>query len=212
MLPPKAVDDKTLALIIELQSKPWLSGFYLVGGTALALQFAHRRSIDIDLFSNFQFDTSPILDGLIHDFNFQLFSSASNTLRGSIGDIKVDILAHQYPYISVPEIINRVRVLSNPDIIAMKLNAIITSGQRVKDFIDIYYLLEKYSLENMIQFYRKKYNQLNDTPGLKSIIYFDDVDLTDYPVMVHPSVLKWDKVKKRLVYEVKGYVSAHKNI
>ena len=49
MLQTEAVDRKTLDLIIELQAKEYLKGFYLVGGTALALSLAHRYSLDIDL-------------------------------------------------------------------------------------------------------------------------------------------------------------------
>jgi predicted nucleotidyltransferase component of viral defense system len=48
-------------------------------------------------------------------------------------------------------------MLSVEDIVAMKLNAIYVSGQRLKDFIDIYYLLDEYSVEEMISFYRKKF-------------------------------------------------------
>jgi len=55
MLHAKAIETPTLELIKSLQTKTYLQGFYLVGGTALALHFGHRKSIDIDLFSNFDF-------------------------------------------------------------------------------------------------------------------------------------------------------------
>ena len=58
MLHHEAVDTPTLELIKSLQDKEYLNGFYLVGGTALAMQLGHRKSIDIDLFSNFSFDTA----------------------------------------------------------------------------------------------------------------------------------------------------------
>jgi hypothetical protein len=45
----EAVETTTLDLITSLQIKPYLQGFYLVGGTALALHLGHRRSVDIDL-------------------------------------------------------------------------------------------------------------------------------------------------------------------
>ena len=72
-------------------------------------------------------------------------------------------------------------MLSVQDIIAMKLNAIAVSGQRVKDFIDIYFLLEVYSMEEMIAFYKKN-PQYNEVNVLKSLTWFDDVGLSEGPV------------------------------
>ena len=49
------IEPNTLELIPKLQALPALREFYLVGGTALALQLGHRNSIDIDLFSRNNF-------------------------------------------------------------------------------------------------------------------------------------------------------------
>ena len=198
MLPTNAIEAPLLELIKFLQNKPYLKGFYLVGGTALALHMGHRKSIDIDLFSNFDFDASGLLEQIHQDFSYQLFYSASNTLKGCIGDINVDILAHRYKLIAEPEEVMGIRILSLPDIIAMKLNAIATSGQRSKDFIDIYYLLTKYNLGRMLEFYQEKYNQKNVAFVLKSLIYFDDVDLAGWPVLIENPALKWVNVKQRI--------------
>ena len=35
----------------RLKTFPWLDQFYLAGGTALALRFGHRVSVDLDFFS-----------------------------------------------------------------------------------------------------------------------------------------------------------------
>ena len=87
----------------------------------------------------------------------------------------------------------------------MKLNAISTSGQRSKDFIDIYYLLTIYRLEKMLGFYKEKYNQENTSFILKSLIYFEDVDLADWPVLIENPSLKWADVQKRIEKEVLDY-------
>ena len=201
----KAVEAPTLELIKSLQNKPYLRGFYLVGGTALALHLDHRKSIDIDLFSNFDFNSGVILEQIQQDFSFRLYLSASNTLKGFIGEINVDLLAHRYELIAGPETIHEVSVLSLPDIIAMKLNAISTSGQRSKDFIDIFYLLHNYDLGNMLKFYQKKYRQENVGHILKSLIYYDDVDLADWPVLIENPKLKWIDVRKRIEKVVMDY-------
>lgn len=205
MLHKETVEHSTLDLLIRLQAKEYLKGFHLVGGTALALRIGHRKSIDIDLFSDFSFDAAYLLENLSADFDFSLHFSAENTIRGSIGEVQLYILAHRYPLLVDPVIEDHISMLSLQDILAMKLNAITTSGQRVKDFIDIYYLLQKFSLAEMIGFYKSKYKQYNEVNVLKSIVYFDDVDLADWPHLISDPKLKWDEVKRKLTSATRQY-------
>ena len=198
MLHTEAVEASTLELIKPLQSKPYLKGFYLVGGTALALHMGHRRSIDINLFSNFDFNAAELIEQISQDYPYQLVHTSSNTIKGSIGIINVDILAHRYKLLREPEMVLAAMLLSLPDIIAMKLNAISMSGQRSKDFVDIYYLLNSYTLGNMLEFYQEKYEQQNRAFVLKSLIYFDDVDLSDWPALIENPKLKWIDIKSRI--------------
>jgi hypothetical protein len=171
------------------------------------LHFNHRKSIDIDLFSNFDFNASDLLEKIHQDFSYQLLFTASNTLKGHIDNINVDILAHRYKLVAGIETMDGINMVSLPDIIAMKLNAISTSGQRSKDFIDIYSLLKKYSLGKMLEFYQEKYNQQNISFILKSLIYFDDVDLADWPVLIENPKLKWGDIKKQIEKVVLAYAS-----
>jgi len=199
MLYSQAIDPNTLELIKNLQQKDYLHGFHLVGGTALALKLGHRKSVDIDLFSDFSFDTSQILEKLSFDYSFNLYFSAANTLKGSINNVQIDLIAHRYPLVKEPVLIDNISMLSVEDIIAMKLNAISTSGQRVKDFIDVYYLLQTYILKDMLAYYNIKYKQYNEVNILKSITYFNDVDLSDWPVILNNPTLKWNDVKKGII-------------
>ena len=205
MLHKETVDKSTLDLLVQLQSKEYLKGFYLVGGTALALRIGHRKSVDIDLFSNFSFDVAALLENLSSDFNFKLFFSANNTIKGSIDNVQVDILAHRYPLIIEPIEEEGITMLSLQDILAMKLNAITSSGQRVKDFIDVYYLLHEFTLSEMIGFYNTKYKQYNDVNVLKSITYFNDVDLAGWPQIIDNPLLKWDDVKRVITNATRDY-------
>ncbi len=207
MLHTETVDSSTLELLIKVQQKDYLKGFYLVGGTALALQMGHRKSVDIDLFSTEGFDAGQMLENLSADFSFQLFFSANNTLKGSIDQIQVDILAHRYPLIGQPIKLEKISMLSFEDIIAMKLNAISVSGQRVKDFIDIYYLLDHYSVEQMIGFYKKKYSQYNEVNVLKSLCWFEDVDLSDWPLLLITPNLRWGAVKKKITSATQRFLT-----
>lgn len=205
MLYKEAVDASTLELLISLQSKEYLKGFNLAGGTALALYNGHRRSVDIDLFSGFSFDTEQMMENLDQDFDFSLLFSAPNTLRGTINNIEVDIIAHRYHLIKNPVTGDNINILSEQDIIAMKLNAISTSGQRIKDFIDIYYLLDKYDLKTMIGFYLKKYDQKNDLLVLKSLIYYEDVEESEFPVLLKDPGLKWKDIRQKIEKTVISY-------
>jgi hypothetical protein len=140
-------------------------------------------------------------------FQYKLFFSAGNTLKGRIGPVEVDIIAHRYPLIRRPVELENITMLSVEDIAAMKLNAIAVSGQRSKDFIDVYYLLEEFSMKEMISFYKEKYSQHNEVNILKSITWFEDVDLADWPVLLETPSLKWDSVKKRIVGSTKKYLN-----
>ncbi|MCX6287326.1 MAG: nucleotidyl transferase AbiEii/AbiGii toxin family protein [Bacteroidetes bacterium] len=208
MLPAPAVDRSTLDLIAELQSKQYLKGFHLAGGTALAISLGHRRSVDIDLFTTLDFDTVALQEQLFHDFQFSVHFSATNTLKGSIRGVQIDCIAHRYTLVAEPVIERGVVMLSGQDIIAMKLNAISTSGQRVKDFIDIYFLLQKYSLGQMLAFYSQKYSLNNEAIVLKSLIWFEDADIVGWPVMILEQKLSWAQVKKRLEKAVAGYLNS----
>lgn len=72
------------------------------------------------------------------------------------------------------------------------------SGQRSKVFDDNYYLLNSYTLGNMLEFYQEKYEQQNRAFVLKSLIYFDDVDLSDWPALIENPKLKWIDIKSRI--------------
>ena len=87
----------------------------------------------------------------------------------------------------------------------MKLNALSVSGQRSKDFVDIYFALQKHPVEELLEFYRRKYNQANIVHVLKSLVYFDDVDLSDWPVLLKEKNLSWEKVKSAIEEAVIGY-------
>jgi hypothetical protein len=194
----------TLELIRSLQKKDYLKGFNLVGGTALALYIGHRKSVDVDLFSNFSFDTMQLIESVQQDFNIQLYNTAPNTIKGSIGNINVDFIAHRYPWLTEPEEIDGIHIVGLPDIVAMKLNAISSSGQRSKDFVDIYYVLKekRHTIEEMLGFYKKKYSQKGDMHIIKSLIYFEDVDLAEWPVIIKDPHLKWSTVKRKIEKEL----------
>ena len=207
MLHTETIESSTLELLKSLQQKEYFKNFYLVGGSALALYYGHRRSDDIDLFSKDNFDAQQLLEQIHQDFSYQLSYTAESTLKGTISGVKVDVIAHRYPFLRDPITVDSISLLSEEDIIAMKFNAMSISGQRSKDFIDIYYGLKTYTISDMIDFYKTKYNQQDASHVLKSLIYFDDVDLADWPVLVKDPDLKWETVMNKIEKEVIQFVN-----
>ena len=194
---PKLISNETLSLIRELQTFPELKEFYLVGGTSLALQIGHRNSIDIDLFTPNEFDTVELKNFLNGKFNITTDVEFKNTLLCRINNIKVDFIRHHYPYVKPPLYVEGIHFLSKEDISAMKLQAISQSGKRLKDFIDIYFLLEYFSLKSMLDFFTVKYPQTNPLIPLRAINYFEDIDMdSDPPKLLTP--LPFNKIRNRI--------------
>ncbi|MFN8255486.1 MAG: nucleotidyl transferase AbiEii/AbiGii toxin family protein [Bacteroidales bacterium] len=199
MLCKETVEPATLDLILRLQSDSLFEKFFLVGGTSLSLQIGHRKSIDIDLFSQEPFDHVVFSDYLEHKFSFSVQYMHTNTLKGIINGIFVDFITHNYPYVSAPIQIEGINMLGKSDIAAMKINAISGNGTRLKDFIDIYFLLKEYDFGQLIGFYKKKYGNRNEFHALKSLTYFEDINKDDWPEMILEPKLKFAKLKKEII-------------
>ncbi|HHL57566.1 MAG: hypothetical protein DRI88_05105 [Bacteroidetes bacterium] len=209
MLHKEAIEPGTLELLIELQKTNLLSDFYLAGGTALAIQLGHRKSIDLDLFSQHDFAMNNMLEFLEEQFSFQLDYSAKNTLKGSINNVKIDIITHKYSLVKNPVKWQETTLLSAEDIAAMKLNAITGDGTRPKDFIDVYFLLKQYSVSNLLDFYRIKYKTRNILHVLKSLNYFDDINTDDWPEMLMEKDVNLEKVRQTIEDHIADYSRKH---
>ncbi|NIJ51077.1 nucleotidyl transferase AbiEii/AbiGii toxin family protein [Dyadobacter arcticus] len=195
---PFVIHPETFSLIQELQKLAELKDFFLVGGTALALQYGHRNSIDIDLFSRNDFVTDDLISVLKNHFDLQVsFQRNSGTLLTFINNIKTDFIRHDYVFLKPPIHEDGISFLSTEDIAAMKLNAIVNSGKRLKDFIDLFFLLEHFCLNEIVSFFEIKYPHMNAVIALKAISYFGDID----PQMDPPKMLtkiSISKVQKRI--------------
>ena len=197
MLQTTTVEKQTLELLKQLQSQSELSDFHLAGGTALALYLGHRKSIDLDLFTPYPFNTTRLEHFLVTKFGFQGDYSEQNTLKGRIDGVKIDCITHPYPLLQNPLEEEGIRLYSQPDIIAMKLSAIADNGSRLKDFIDIAYLSTQYSFQEMLGFYVQKFPSSSPLRPLKGITYFDDIDHEETVVMLE-STYSWQKITDRL--------------
>jgi len=191
------VAPATFNLIIDLQRMQEFKEFHLVGGTSLALQLGHRNSIDIDLFTRKDFDDTEIANLVSSKHTFKEIFRRKHTIICLLNNIKTDFIKHDFPLIRPPIEEDGIRLLSKEDIAAMKFHAIIQSGKRLKDFIDVYFLLEHFSMDEMMGFFVAKYSYSNPVIAMKAVNFFGDVDENiDSPQLVKPASLK--QIKERI--------------
>lgn len=194
---PFIIAPPTFKLIQQLQATPELKEFYLVGGTALALQLGYRNSIDIDLFTTKEFDDNALFEIITSEYKAEVIFRRKGTIICLINNIKTDFIRHNYELLMPPIIEEGISLLSKEDIAAMKFHTIIQSGKRLKDFIDVYFLLEHFSLKQMINFFSTKYKYSNPMIAMKAVNFFDDIDPNiDPPKLLKPLPLK--KITSRI--------------
>lgn len=198
MLQTKTIAPTTLQLLTRLMQDPELFSFRLVGGTALALQLGHRISVDLDLFTDTAFNEQQLREYLERNYGLQTDYMSSSTLKGEIEGVQIDCIAHQYPWLQEPTEEEGIRLASMPDICAMKLNAIAGNGTRIKDFIDVAWISAHFTLNQMLDFYERRYNA-NVLMPLKAIIFFEDINFDEPVHLTNGKKVNWKMYEKRLL-------------
>lgn len=195
--------NKETSIVLNL-IKDSVSGFYLAGGTALALQLGHRISIDLDFFSINDFSTREIADRLKTKGRLEIDSISKDTLNGSLNNVKISFFKYSYKLLFPTKEYSGVALADERDIAAMKILAISDRGNR-KDFVDLFVLLKTYPLSDILKFFNEKYKEYNYNMLhiLKSLVYFFDADLDTEPVYIHP--ISWAEVKKVIKNVVDEY-------
>jgi predicted nucleotidyltransferase component of viral defense system len=202
---PETLYPKTKQVLELLSAEKFLSDFYLAGGTALALQIGHRKSIDLDFFSSSFPDEITLLNAL-EKFNPTILNQAPKTLDILINETKVSFLQYNYPLLEKFGNHTGVNMASVIDIACMKITAISSRGSK-KDFIDLYEILKTNSLEKIFLNFEKKYKNVKyqKTHLLKSLLFFNDAE--NDPDPDYMLAQSWDTIKLSLEKAVKQYLS-----
>lgn len=199
MLYRKTVSSELLGLLIKLMEIEAFGDLRLVGGTALALQLGHRNSVDIDLFGAHSLADNQIMEALAGFQEVEIVATSKSIKVYFIDEVKVDLVNYPYPWLD-PEIeVDGIRMASTRDIAAMKIAAITQRGSK-KDFIDLYFLLQQFSLPEILGFYEEKISDSNRWMALRSIPYFADADQQPTPAM-HIDIF-WEEVKTTIQHAV----------
>jgi hypothetical protein len=153
-------------------------GFYLAGGTGLALQIGHRDSIDFDFFKKDDYDTAFLinkLESVFIDHELSITQQDKNTVSCSVdNNIRLSFFSYNYALLKPLTGTDYFQLASIEDIACMKLSAIMSRAAE-KDYVDLYFILQQISLDNLLDSCRKKYRSLDEMIILKSLLFFEDV-------------------------------------
>ena len=209
MIHPEVLPQEQLACLRELAPVATELGFYLGGGTAVALHRGHRRSVDLDWFAS-RFPGMPVdlqesLAG--RGIVLEPTALAKGTVHGRIAGVKVSFLEFRpallEPLVEWPTI--GCRLASCPDLAAMKLLAVAQRGTK-KDFIDVHELSRQMPLADMLACYQRRFGVTDTSRLLASLCFFDDAEDEPMPVMRRP--LGWETVKQDLQAMVRQVAGA----
>ncbi|HEX7118823.1 MAG TPA: nucleotidyl transferase AbiEii/AbiGii toxin family protein [Longimicrobiales bacterium] len=183
-------------------------GFYLGGGTAIAIQLGHRRSDDLDWFTPGEIAEPLGLSSELRrsGFSFEVTGVEEGTLHGEVESVKLSFLEYRYPALIPPVEWTECgcRLAALEDLACMKLSAIGDRGAK-KDFIDIYALgRTRFTLEQMLEFYQQKFDTRDIAHAIMALIYFDDAEEEEMPEMVWD--VGWPEVKRAIEGWVRDYI------
>lgn len=198
----KTISKKIFTVLSEISQIKNTRKFYLAGGTSLALQIGHRESIDLDFFNTDKFKNKNLKLVLAKIGKLEIITDELYTLNLKINGVKVSFFYYPYKLLFPKIKFEKMYLADERDISTMKLEAIAGRGSK-KDFIDLYFLSKKYTLEKLIRWHRKKYKNLgcNEFHIFKSLVYFADAESEPMPKMLVS--VDWEEVKKYIVGEVK---------
>jgi hypothetical protein len=204
---PEILPPNQQRVLAELGPTASERGFYLGGGTALALQVGHRRSVDLDWFTG---GTIPDPLAFAQELRsrgilLETPSVDAGTLHGLVDGVRVSFFEYPYPKLR-PEVVWE--EFSSPlaaleDLACMKLSAIAGRGAR-KDFIDIYALCRAgLSLRAMLDLYSEKFETSDLGHVLFSLTYFDDAEAESMPEMLWN--VEWGVIRQAIEQWVREF-------
>jgi hypothetical protein len=154
----EAVEPELLEVLLQLMQMEDIKDFRLVGDTGLALQFGHRKSVDIDLFAGGRKDVSNLSSIISKRFggDFMLITKMQNGISGLIRNVKFDLFDWKVPFAKEPILVDGIRIASPHDIFAYKCESIM-DRKAEKDFCDLAMLMSNFDLNSLLQTFRKRY-------------------------------------------------------
>ncbi len=217
------VSTTLLSILRKLMKSDAFADFRLVGGTALTLIRGHRRSIDIDLFTDMEYGSMPIEKMRQYlEKEFPIHRGTEYMNQTNVGyhvylsdgyepPIKVDLF-YTEKFLYPPILNDGLRIVDQREIAAMKLEAIGTKSLRQKDYWDIHELLEDFSLSEMIVWAVARNPYVLTTKEIvDGLVMMDDVPESPEGIMSLKPLTFWELICMDLREEVDNYISSYTN-
>ena len=202
---PNTLPANTAQLVekIHTAQPEFLKSFYLSGGTGLSLQIGHRESEDLDFFCSEPFNALQLEKEVATLGQITNTELAAGTLNTYVDGVKLQFLEYSYPLLEPVNNWQGMQLSSILDIACTKLQTVSMRGSK-KDFVDLFFLFDIYSLPELLEKAKAKYSVVdyNQAHILKSLVYFEDADAQPMPRMLKD--VKWDSIKSKMISEVKN--------
>lgn len=195
----EAMDSEQLDLLNGFSKiKDVTDTFYLAGGTALALLLGHRKSYDLDFFSENKFNVQKFERIIVSDFGGLVNSISDDTINGEINN--TNILFFLYPYKLLRDFkkYQNIKLASIEDLACMKCKAISQRNTK-RYFFDIYEILKKMQPLELKNYLLEKF-KVNGNSFYhlnKSLLYFDEAEKNADPISLNGT--SWNEVKKYFI-------------
>lgn len=173
-----------------------LNEYYLAGGTAIALQLSHRKSIDFDFFANKEVSLAEIKRILVNCDIQNTIISNIDQYTAIVDQVKITFL--NYPYLLNPSV-NYKNILM-PDLLTLAATKAFTIGRRPKwkDYVDLYFLIHKFGIKRIIERAEEVFQGMfNDKLFREQLLFFEDIDFTEEVDFISDPISK-DQIKKEL--------------
>lgn len=197
----KSLYQNTESALALLTKEGFIKTFYLAGGTALALQLGHRRSIDLDFFSGKEFNPKAIITKLSALGDFVLEQETEGSVLGKLNDTRIDFLFYQHKLLKPVVKFLNIKLANPIDIALMKIVAIARRGSK-KDFIDLFFIVQQImSLAELFSFLPEKFKKVKYESYhlIRSLTYFIEAEKEAMPDMLEE--ISWKEVKDFFILE-----------
>lgn len=210
------VSKELFQILKELMEENLLNDFRLVGGTNLSLRLNHRKSSDIDLFTDAEYgslDYGLIENKLKETFEYYECLDHSGIVgfgrtyyigHSKDGIIKLDLMYENDPFMHPTEYNDGIRMASLEEVAVMKIDAIFRGGRK-KDFWDLHYLLFDLgmNIEDLISMHKTRCEYTHNREELiNQLVNFEQAD--DEPDPLCNLGKFWDLVKMDIAHVVEN--------
>jgi hypothetical protein len=190
-----AKQKKLLPLI-----KTFSSEFGLIGGTAVALQLGHRRSIDFDLITFEKLNTDRIREKTVKEFEIDAtMIDETNEYTIVINGVKVTFLHYPFKFDFNVRFNDYIKI---PNLLTLASLKAHTLGRRAKwkDYVDLYFIFQKYSLIEVVGKAKEIFeNEFNEKLFREQLSYFEDIDYSEEVDYMEGVKVEDETIKKGLI-------------